>query len=1338
MAFNNPSHFTVHGGAHNVVHGNQIIANQTKGLDNVLHLLAARAAVNATRDAEKRYPPPNCHLNTRVRVLDILGSWIGSKDTETRVFWVHGSAGVGKTAIAQTLSEIYDGRLVAVFFFSRNDSTRDKLEPLVATIAFQCCTSDLLKDAVGPFILDAIQSNPNIFQTTSENQFRRLVLEPFAKAKAAQPHLNLPDLIVIDGLDECVDLPSQARLVEIIDIAISSPTPAPFKFLLCSRPEPQIRTAIDNANFMPYLERLPISDTTIRFQNHFSESDLDIERYFLDKFSELRKKYRVALREEGQPWPSEDDIRDLVWRASGQFIFAVTVMKYIDTMDERPQDRLATILDIEPSDITESPYPALDALYRQVLSTCRHWQRVQPILRLLVDSHVTFAEPFLQIRWHSPSVIANTFRLKNGEVETLLSRLHSVLFIPEDGDTDLRILHASFTEFLLDKTRSREFYSPEYAQKEYYDHATVLFLRILSSFTVLYPPHHTSNQSFSTMLVRWLDKIDDIGSDTLPDLSIRHWAGCCRGVASPSANMVAELNAFDPYSATTLMIEMNILNTLCDWKECLEWAKSLEDGAPQSFIEKMDLFLQGCFICLKKDSLRRCAIRDAFDMESMLASSRDRSRSEHDAKISLVDLIIDKEYEHLWSEHVRCWDYRPVLLPLTSNPAEILPPDWFAVRVTKANGSMLNRVVFDGYESFDEDGQRILENDLLEDTFESVSRTLVKEEDLAQFKTLVYQRRYLLGGIEAPILNIIAKRPAPGTRIPELLRFSRGWLLTSQVYTGGAVMDIGDISSIRRFQLLADVIRHSCGPVESRLISGQQSIDIMVRSSLLPQYKNLRSSNDANQPLTMKHQLLTITSLSLLGAKFVYGTSTAACNALQSALPGRVFFPGSEEYTSDNKHWTQIASQNSTCSVQPESPDDVAVILRAVASSDTQSPFGVKGGGHTSNAGFSSTPGVQISMSRFNSVEYNENQSTAKIGAGLTWGEVFAALEPHGVKAVGGRVPNVGVAGFVLGGGYSYFTDQYGLAIDTVVAYDLVLPNGTFIEVKEQSSPDLFFALKGGFNNFGIVTSFTLNVFPQTDVWGGTVVYPLNASDAVHRATENFSFNNTDLKAVALTLYTATSFNQTTLLVNLFYDGPTPPSGVFDEFLNVPGAVVTLSRTMGLTEAVDTLSGGIGSLNPPRDFRDVIPVSRYTVGILDEMKAQLENVISDAATNNRVFEMLGVISEPFAQPNAHSTDSAYPNPPGRFVCPTGVEGYWLDSADDDFFFNAISEAKQAIQARAIAEGQSFADDIIYNNYAPADTPLELLYGDNLERLKEIKERVDPENVMGLAGGFKFE
>ena len=77
----------------------------------------------------------------------------------------------------------------------------------------------------------------------------------------------------------------------------------------------------------------------------------------------------------------------------------------------------------------------------------------------------------------------------------------------------------------------------------------------------------------------------------------------------------------------------------------------------------------------------------------------------------------------------------------------------------------------------------------------------------------------------------------------------------------------------------------------------------------------------------------------------------------------------------------------------------------------------VKGGGHATNPGFSSTVGVQIAMSRFSEVVYDSTTQTVMIGAGLTWDEVYAALEPHGVNVVGGRVPGVGVAGFTLGGG---------------------------------------------------------------------------------------------------------------------------------------------------------------------------------------------------------------------------------------------------------------------------------------------------------------------------------
>lgn len=98
-------------------------------------------------------------------------------------------------------------------------------------------------------------------------------------------------------------------------------------------------------------------------------------------------------------------------------------------------------------------------------------------------------------------------------------------------------------------------------------------------------------------------------------------------------------------------------------------------------------------------------------------------------------------------------------------------------------------------------------------------------------------------------------------------------------------------------------------------------------------------------------------------------------------------------------------------------------------------------------------------MYRFSEVNYDSATQTADIGSGLIWDDVYASLEPLGVNVVGGRVTGVGVAGFSLGGGYSWLTNQYGLTVDNILAYELVLPNGTVTTVDE-SVPDLFFALK--------------------------------------------------------------------------------------------------------------------------------------------------------------------------------------------------------------------------------------------------------------------------------------
>lgn len=121
----------------------------------------------------------------------------------------------------------------------------------------------------------------------------------------------------------------------------------------------------------------------------------------------------------------------------------------------------------------------------------------------------------------------------------------------------------------------------------------------------------------------------------------------------------------------------------------------------------------------------------------------------------------------------------------------------------------------------------------------------------------------------------------------------------------------------------------------------------------------------------------------------------------------------------------------------------------------------VKGGGHAMNPLFSSTDGIQIYMSRFNSIEYHPETETVNVGAGCVWDEVYRALSKEGRNIVGGAsAQGVGVAGYLLGGGFSLKTHRFGLAIANVTAIQVVLPNGQLLDVHEGRHKPLFRALK--------------------------------------------------------------------------------------------------------------------------------------------------------------------------------------------------------------------------------------------------------------------------------------
>ncbi|KAH8978950.1 FAD-binding domain-containing protein [Lactarius akahatsu] len=460
----------------------------------------------------------------------------------------------------------------------------------------------------------------------------------------------------------------------------------------------------------------------------------------------------------------------------------------------------------------------------------------------------------------------------------------------------------------------------------------------------------------------------------------------------------------------------------------------------------------------------------------------------------------------------------------------------------------------------------------------------------------------------------------------------------------------------------------------------------------------------------------------------------AICNQITSILSNtpQVFFPPSIEYLSDNEHVSVSSSEASACSVEPGSTQDLGLILQIVGKSRTPFKFGVKSGGHSGNRGFSSTRGVQISLARFNTFNVNTQARTVELGPSLLWDDVYERLDPYGVTVIGGRFPGVGVGGLILGGGYSFKSNEHGLAIDNVVAFELVLPNGTVTTVTAKDH-DLWFALRGGGNNFGIVTKFTINSYPQGQVWGGTIQYGSDQLGAVKNAIAEFSkVTDTNATRVSGFLY---SSGEVIPAVLLFYNAPRPPSGIFDAFLRIPNQsqdILARSYTDFVKIQASQTTGPAGVRGNSCEF----PTTNYSLDFLDAITDQHWGSKLTPLDPNVLVE---AFEEPFHRSLfAHGTPSAYPPDRSLLYFPSVIAFTWSNSSlDKTMTRRAIRESADSLRAAALKDGQDVEHAAVYSNYALFDTPLEDMYGKNVPRLRALRRAVDPGDVMGLAGGFKF-
>jgi len=352
--------------------------------------------------------------------------------------------GSGKTAIAQTLAELYSisGRSAifggSFFFPKEGKSDREHANTLFTTIAYQLALS---VPGLREYVNRVMILEPTLPTKEIGVQFTKLIIEPFQRLG---PLPCIP-FVIIDGLNECHLHDFQKRIISLIaeGLALSR---VQLRFIITSRPEPHIRDTFDLAHIKPITRTVALETFN---------ADYDIRLYLRDRFKAIAEGRRGDLP---QNWPEEADIDNLVKKASGQFIYSAVVLDFVGAEHEFPDERLQDVL--QPATGALECYSPIDQLYIQILRTSQNPDILAGIFSLLLVLHCP----------QPPEVYDELLGHRRGRVRMALKPLHSIIRVPHptedqherrkferraeyDQTRGLRLHPASFRDFLLDESR---------------------------------------------------------------------------------------------------------------------------------------------------------------------------------------------------------------------------------------------------------------------------------------------------------------------------------------------------------------------------------------------------------------------------------------------------------------------------------------------------------------------------------------------------------------------------------------------------------------------------------------------------------------------------------------------------------------------------------------------------------------------------------------------------------------------------------------------------------------------------------------------------------------------
>ncbi|GFF55793.1 bifunctional solanapyrone synthase [Aspergillus lentulus] len=495
-------------------------------------------------------------------------------------------------------------------------------------------------------------------------------------------------------------------------------------------------------------------------------------------------------------------------------------------------------------------------------------------------------------------------------------------------------------------------------------------------------------------------------------------------------------------------------------------------------------------------------------------------------------------------------------------------------------------------------------------------------------------------------------------------------------------------------------------------------------------------------------------------------TNSVTASKLAKALPHIVLLHRDEDAfrKSINTYWVQQEREvMQACIVQPRDVGELAkaiVILKREYDERRTLPrkesddvlFAVRGGGQSPvPGGASARGGVLIDLSLFQEVTVSDDRESVALGAGVRWAEASRILDEKGLGVVGGRSSDVGVAGYTLGGGISFFTPRFSLACSNVLAYEVVLASGKIVTATALSHPDLWRALKGGSNNFGIVTRFTVRCFPSTQIWSGFMYAPISQSTKALMALHE-SAKHADPKICGAAVDThATApiacftyiqgLGMQTVTVHLAYTKPPEEPKKWPVYWKNSG-FATLWRFWS-TFKVHTVTSAVIEMSGTCP-----PGKRWSFGTTT-IKNDLPTMLAARAAHEEAITSLRKVKgliwtiamQPFlpswaAKGDANVLGIHEETDDALLILSFSV--YWRRAGDDKDVYASIRKTIEKIDAFATANGTDHP--FRYLNYcAQWQRPLEGYGEENLLFLTEVSRKYDPDGLFqrGCTGGFKL-